>query len=82
MAADGGAKTFAGFVIKPNACANEVYFSSQLKFSKRACSKTPTPKIWSFILMIVKSGTRKSVFIFGLTNQLFPCIRCDELICP
>jgi hypothetical protein len=82
MAAKGGAKTFAGFLIESKACANEVYFSSRHEFSKRACSKTPTPKIWSFILMNVKSSTRKSIFIFALKNQLFPCIRRIELSCP
>ena len=78
----GGAKTFAGSKNKPDARANEVYFSARHKFSKRACSKTPTSKIWSFDLIILESCTRKTVFIFTLKNQLFPCIRLLELCFP
>jgi hypothetical protein len=32
--------------------------------------------------MILKSCTRKTVFIFTLKNQLFPFIRPLELCCP
>ncbi len=70
----GGEQTFGRKIQKMGAQANDVYFSAWHKFSKRACSKTLPSKIWSFNLTILKSCTRKAVFLFTLKNQFFPSI--------
>ena len=74
MAGKGGGRTFGRKIQKMSARANDVYFSGWHKFSKRACLKTLISKNWGFNLTILKSCARKTVFLFTLKNQLFPCI--------
>jgi hypothetical protein len=82
MAGKGGERTFARKIQKMSARANYDYFLACHKFSKRACSKTLTAKIWGFKLTILKSCTRKTIFLVTLKNQLFLCIWSLKLCLP
>ena len=82
MAGKGGERTFGRKMQKTSAHANAVYFPAYHKFSKRACSKTLPSKIWGFNLTTLKRCTRKTVFLFTLKYQLFPCIFSRKLSSP